>query len=103
MPAGAERYGVTSEPEVVSRPLADYLDGGSEGLICLASDGFWDHWTFEDAMAEVCEVHRGPGTRATTKKKAFEWFDETRVKGAEAFGDHADNLTSIIATVSIPK
>jgi hypothetical protein len=54
-------------------------------------------------MAEVCEVHRGPGTRATTRTKAFEWFDETRVKGAEAFGDHADNLTSIIATVSIPK
>ena len=28
---------------------------------------------------------------------------ERRRFGAEAFGDHADNLTSIIATVSIPK
>merc|ERR1719263_2611172 len=94
-----QHYGVTWEPEVICRPISELLDGASEGLLCLASDGFWDHWTFEDAVAELCSVH-SPGTCATTRAKAEAWFENTRVRGAEAFGDHADNLTSIIATIS---
>ena len=95
-----QRFGVTWEPEVISRPLSELLGGASEGLLCLASDGFWDHWTFEDSVAELTSVH-GPGTRATTRAQAESWFEGTRVRGAEAFGDHADNLTSIIATISV--
>ena len=95
-----QRFGVTWEPEVSVRPISDLLGGASEGLLCLASDGFWDHWTFEDSVAELCSVH-GPGMRATTREKAEAWFEDTRVRGAEAFGDHADNLTSIIATISV--
>lgn len=94
-----QRYGVTWEPEVSVRPIADLLGGASEGLLCLASDGFWDHWTFEDSIAELCSAH-GPGMRATTREKAEAWFEDTRLRGEEAFGDHADNLTSIIATIS---
>ena len=35
-----------------------------------------------------------------TREKAEAWFEDTRFRGEEAFGDHADNLTSIIATIS---
>ena len=52
-----QRFGVTWEPEVSVRPISDLLGGASEGLLCLASDGFWDHWTFEDSVAELCSVH----------------------------------------------
>ena len=47
---------------VMVKPLTELLGGAPEGLICLASDGFWDHWTFEDAMEELCLGHvKGKG------------------------------------------
>ena len=51
---------------------------------------------------ELCLGHvKGKG--ATTKQTAFDWFENTRERGAEAFGPNADNLTSIIANITIPE
>lgn len=95
-----QRYGVTWRPEVITKPLVEIMNGQPEALICLASDGFWDHWTFEDAMDYLCHAHQ-PGTGATNGKVCHDWFENTRERGAEAFGDHADNLTSIVANITL--
>ena len=51
-----QHYGVTWEPEVVVHDLATYLGDAPLGMMCIASDGIWDHWTFDEAMEQLKPV-----------------------------------------------
>jgi len=90
-------YGVSWEPEVVVHDLREVLDHTDMGIMCIASDGVWDHWTFDEAMEQIQPVDGKPPSRDVVD----EFWENTRFKGEEAFGDHADNLTGIV--VSIPR
>ena len=95
-----QRYGVTHVPEVVVVDLeeaqpAEPSDGGC--VLLLASDGVWDHWTFEAAMERLID----PRTGLTDKARADAMMEETRAKGEEVFGETADNLTAV--TVVLPR
>ena len=79
--------------------LATYLDGAPLGVMCIASDGVWDHWTFDEAMAELREAD--PAAPPTSSRVA-EFFENTRFKGEEAFGDQADNLTGVVVCLPNP-
>eukprot|EP00306_Pavlova_sp_CCMP459_P000984 CAMPEP_0185179072 /NCGR_PEP_ID=MMETSP1139-20130426/31827_1 /TAXON_ID=298111 /ORGANISM="Pavlova sp., Strain CCMP459" /LENGTH=672 /DNA_ID=CAMNT_0027744907 /DNA_START=152 /DNA_END=2171 /DNA_ORIENTATION=- len=89
-----QEFGVKPDPEVVVLDLKDVQpaspkDGGS--VLLIASDGVWDHWTFEAAMTMLIN----PRTGRTDRDRAMRMFEETRAKGEEVFGDTADNLTAI--------
>lgn len=89
-----QRFGVLHTPEVLVLDLreeqpADPADGGC--VLLLASDGVWDHWTFEAAMGMLVD----PRTGRTDRARAEAMMEETRAKGEEVFGSTADNLTSI--------
>ena len=43
------------------------------------------------------------GAVPTTRQRVLDFFEETRAKGEEAFGDGADNLTGIVAILPHPK
>jgi hypothetical protein len=68
----------------------------------IASDGVWDHWEFTQAMGELCDGDARPGRPLTTRTRVMDFFEETRSKGEEAFGDGADNLTGIVAVFPAP-
>lgn len=51
-----QQYGVTWEPEIVVHDLAEMLGAAPFGMMCIASDGVWDHWTFEEAMDQLRSV-----------------------------------------------
>ena len=54
----------------------------------------------EDAVDDLTkEDYRGGP--ATDKHVCHSWFENTRERGAEAFGNHADNLTAIVANISL--
>ena len=93
-----QRYGVTWEPEVVVHDIATYCAGAPLAMINISSDGVWDHWTFEDAMAEVAPR----GAEPPSRQAVLDFFEATRYKGEEAFGDHADNLTGVIIALPNP-
>ena len=95
-----QQYGVTWRPEVMVKPLSELAGGKPESMIVLASDGFWDHWTFEDAVDDLTKPNYRGGP-ATDKHVCHDWFENTRERGAEAFGNHADNLTAIVANISL--
>ena len=65
-------------------------------LRCVAA-GVWDHWDFEEASAALCDLEAPPSKPLTTRTRVMDFFEETRAKGEEAFGDGADNLTGIVA------
>lgn len=66
-------------------------------VLLLATDGVWDHWTFEAAMGLLVDTRTGRTDRA----RAEAMMEETRAKGEEVFGATADNLTAI--TVVLPR
>ena len=93
-----QKYGVTWRPQVVVKDISEECggpNGAAAACIILASDGVWDHWEFAEAMEELCDAGSAlsPGAPPTTKKRVMAFFEETRAKGEEAFGDGADNLT----------
>lgn len=89
-----QHYGVTHVPEVVVLDLKELqpAEPGAGGcVLLLASDGVWDHWTFEAAMERLID----PRTGLTDKARADAMMEETRAKGEAVFGETADNLSSI--------
>ena len=154
--------GVTWEPEVVVRDLQQACGDSPFAMMCIASDGVWDHWTFEEAMAQLKPHTAGgrltPPTKATVTppssrhppailppsawpqsppstatlnrpqprppihshhppqpcnlpctpapspvaRQVAEFFETTRYKGEEAFGDGADNLTGVVVCLPNP-
>ena len=69
----------------------------------VASDGVWDHWPFDQAIAELVPSGGGLGAVPITSRAAvIDFFESTRLKGEEAFGDGADNLTGIVAILPHP-
>jgi len=100
-----QTYGVTWRPEVVVKDLRQACEqtGCSSAVLILASDGVWDHWSFDESMTELVVEGGGMGGSApTTKQKVMAFFEQTRLKGEEAFGDGADNLTGIVAILPKP-
>ena len=59
-----QRYGVTWEPEVCLTDVASACEehGSSSLVLVVASDGVWDHWPFDQAIAEL--VPSGGGSQA---------------------------------------
>ena len=95
-----QRYGVTWQPEVVVTDIAEECaaSGATAACLIIASDGVWDHWQFDESMAELCDLEgAAAGQPLTTRARVMEFFETTRAKGEEAFGDGADNLTGIVA------
>ena len=96
-----QRFGVTWRPEVVVRPLAEALGGAESAVLCVATDGVWDLWSFEEAMGELCTA-LALGDGAAREEQVRRFFEESRAKGEKAFGDRADNLTGVVALLSRP-
>ena len=94
-----QMYGVTWEPEVVVHDLATFCNGAPEAVLCIASDGVWDHWRFEEAI-EALTV--GGGAPATDRARVWDFMENTRMRGAEAFGPHADNLSAVVVRFPNP-
>mgnify|MGYP003683709945 CR=1 FL=1 len=99
-PAPAQQYGITWRPEVVVRDLAAELGADGEAVLCVASDGVWDLWTFEDAMAELVKGMALLPASNARRQLVLNFMDTSRAKGEEAFGDSADNLTGIVVFFS---
>ena len=99
-----QRYGVTWEPEVVVHDLAAECAADDADAVCLiiASDGVWDHWEFDEAIAALCDLEAPLGQPLTTRTRVMQFFEDTRAKGEEAFGDGADNLTGVVAVFPRP-
>ena len=74
-----QMYGVTWEPEVVVHDLATFCNGAPEAVLCIASDGVWDHWRFEEAI-EALTV--GGGARHRPRARGTSW----RTRGCAAPG-----------------
>lgn len=86
----AHHHGVSCEPELRSLELVALK---ARGLLAprlvLASDGLWDLWTF----AEVArQLNAGGGLGECTSALG----EATRARGAEYFGEAADNLTGVV-------
>lgn len=87
---------MTWRPETVVRDLASELGPNGKAVLCVASDGVWDLWTFEDAMADLAHGMAQPVASAARRQRVLSFMDASRAKGEEAFGDSADNLTGIV-------
>jgi len=75
-----QTYGVTWEPDVVVHDLASYLGDAPLGVMCVATGGIWDHWTFEEAMEEI-KPRSGPaGLEPPTRSTVETFFEVTRYK-----------------------
>ncbi|EOD13520.1 hypothetical protein EMIHUDRAFT_444364 [Emiliania huxleyi CCMP1516] len=93
------QYGVTWRPEVVTRDLAEELGPGGRAVLCVASDGVWDLWTFEEAMADLLDGSALPAAQPARRKLVMDFMENSRNKGYDAFGDSADNLTGIVVYI----
>ena len=102
-----QEYGVTWEPEVVVKDLAHECEaaGAAAAVLIVASDGVWDHWPFDESIDALAVKGGGlPGAHPITdRQRVHTFFEQTRLKGEEAFGDGADNLTGIVAILPHPK
>ena len=54
-------------------------------------------------MAALCDLDAPSSAPLTTAERVADFFEETRAKGEEAFGDGADNLTGIVAVLPAPR
>jgi len=97
-----QQYGVTWEPEVVVHDLKEYLGDAPLGVMCIASDGVWDHWTFDQAMEELRPQPGADGLQPPGSAMVHDFFENTRIKGEEAFGNSADNLTGVVVCIPNP-
>ena len=88
-------YGVTWKPEVVRHRMSDLMGESQHAVLCVASDGVWDMWTFERAMEEVVDA-MAVAEPDEQRKQVMTFFETSKRKGEETFGDSADNLTGIV-------
>mmetsp|Transcript_3480 Transcript_3480/g.7852 ORF Transcript_3480/g.7852 Transcript_3480/m.7852 type:complete len:609 (-) Transcript_3480:633-2459(-) len=94
-------YGVTWKPDVRTLRVSDLMEGSEQAVLCLASDGVWDLWTFEEAMAVLAGAP--PIDEAVQRKQhVLDFYEESRSKGQEVYGDSADNLTGIAVFFDAP-
>ena len=91
-----QRFGVTWRPEVVVRDLGEAMGSADSAVLCVATDGVWDLWTFGEAMSELAGACALPDG-AARQRRVVDFFEASRAKGADAFGDRADNLTGVVA------
>ena len=96
-----QRFGVTWRPEVVVRDLSDALGDAEAAVLCVATDGVWDLWAFDEAMAEVAPALTLPDS-AARQRRVLDFFEASRAKGEAQFGERADNLTGVVALLSRP-
>lgn len=96
-----QEYGVRCVPEVrvlqlaAEQPPSAHAPGDAGCVLLLASDGVWDHWTFDAAMEALVDARSG----STDAERAHAFFEESRAKGEEVFGSTADNLTGIVVVL----
>mmetsp|Transcript_69798 Transcript_69798/g.115924 ORF Transcript_69798/g.115924 Transcript_69798/m.115924 type:complete len:698 (+) Transcript_69798:40-2133(+) len=93
-----QRYGVTWKPDVTTKDLREMMGDAHKAVMCVSSDGVWDMWTFEEAMEELCLAI--PMNKQAQTDHVDSFFDLSRRKGEEAFGDSADNLTGVVIFIS---
>eukprot|EP00965_Chrysotila_dentata_P037172 1236664-Pleurochrysis_carterae.AAC.1 len=90
----SQRYGVTWEPEVVVKDVRSLMRPKGFAVLCIATDGVWDVWTFEDAMERLLE---SASVSASARRDIVAgFFEQSRRKGQEIFAESADNLTGIV-------
>ena len=66
-------------PQVIVRSIDDVIGDSPFGLFCVASDGVWDHWTFEAAVADLVPPADAQGViRPPDEKAALDFFERTR-------------------------
>ena len=95
----AHRHGVICEPEVRALPIASITQRGwKDTLMLLASDGVWDLWGFDEVSTEL--VSPTNGNTVAMKQRADKFFEATRAKGNEYFGESADNLTGVLVNLA---
>jgi len=92
-----QRYGVTWEPEVVVHDVKQLLGSARCAVLCIASDGMWDLWRFEDAMLRLLALERT--VEDARHDLVVDFFNESQRKGVKAFDESADNLTGIVVTL----
>mmetsp|Transcript_7789 Transcript_7789/g.18727 ORF Transcript_7789/g.18727 Transcript_7789/m.18727 type:complete len:236 (+) Transcript_7789:2-709(+) len=93
-------YGVTWEPEVRLLPLSEMKKACTSPLILLASDGVWDIWDFDEVSMRLVGPHAHLHTSEHLQQRAAAFFEETRAKGCDYFGEAADNLTGLLVDLS---
>ena len=79
--------------------MAEELGPGGRAVLCVASDGVWDLWTFEEAMADLLDGSALPAAQPARRKLVMDFMENSRNKGYDAFGDSADNLTGIVVYI----
>jgi len=95
------RYGVTWEPELRVLPLASVGKNCTWPLLLLASDGIWDIWDFDEVSDRlVAPAASRPQSADQLRLRADTFFEETRRKGNDYFGEAADNLTGILVDLA---
>jgi len=98
-----QSYGLSWRPQVVVRDVSEACGAAPFAVLLVASDGVWDHWTFEAAMAELMPTADANGHHSPPDKAAaMAFFEKTRANGAASFGDQADNLTGVVLCVPRP-
>jgi len=93
------RHGLTWEPELRAVPFSDVRQRSLSSFLLLASDGVWDIFDFD----EVCEfLVPGPVVKDALplEQRASRFFEATRARGDDFFGEGADNLTGVLVDLS---
>jgi len=108
----AHHHGVSCEPQLRTLDLAELRSRGlCAPRLVLASDGLWDLWTFEEVAHNLmaakqraqpaCGAEAGPsGGDCPLRPVVTELCEVTRARGADYFGEGADNLTGIVVDLS---
>lgn len=65
--------------------------------LILASDGVWDLWEYEPAFDAIVQPEAPDAPlSAVAEARASKFFRESLAKGAQIFGETADNMTGIV-------
>ena len=82
------RFGVTWEPEFREVHLTSVGKRCTWPLLLLASDGIWDIWDFDEVSDRLVAPQKSrPQTRRQLEYRAAAFFEETRAKGNDYFGE----------------
>jgi len=92
------RFGVSWEPEVQVIDLEQVCGSLRCPVLCLGSDGIWDLWTYDEVFQQL--VTDGPPS--ARRERALHFMRANEQKGADEFGDSADNMTGIFVFFDPP-
>lgn len=92
-----QTYGVRCLPDVQCVDLGA-VAARATGPACLivATDGVWDNWTYEDAVAQVRSYIDEVAARDDATTAAAKFMDLNYTQGIHNFGRHADNMTAVL-------